>query len=257
MRCIKQYENLSGKKYNRLLVIEQDEDYVSPKGHRERKWKCKCDCRNPNLISVRERYLKSGHTKSCGCLQKDVAKANFIKRNIYNLDGDCGICYLSNGTEVKFDKEDYDLIKDWTWYDNGTGYITSSVMENRVSKRIYLHDLVMGCYDEDKKYKYTGEYVIDHMNHDTFDNRKENLRKVTISQNIMNSKLQSNNTSGYSGISFDKKKNAWQVYITKNKYRVPSIYVDDFNEAIELRRKAEEKYFGEYSYERSINHGKG
>ena len=58
--------NLKGKKFNKLTVLE----YVG-----KSKWLCKCDC--GSLITVIAPKLKSGHTKSCGCFQKEqVSKFN-------------------------------------------------------------------------------------------------------------------------------------------------------------------------------------
>ena len=59
-------EDLSGKKYNKLYVIK----YVG-----KSKWLCKCEC-GKNCIVIASK-LKNGHTKSCGCLQKEMThKAN-------------------------------------------------------------------------------------------------------------------------------------------------------------------------------------
>lgn len=56
-------ENLIGQKFNNLTVIKRivdDQDKI--------KWQCQCDC--GNIVIVRGDSLRSGHTKSCGCLQK-------------------------------------------------------------------------------------------------------------------------------------------------------------------------------------------
>lgn len=55
--------DLTGKKFNRLLVIGLDENVAKGKAVR---WKCICDCGNE--VSVRGNNLKSGAVKSCGCL---------------------------------------------------------------------------------------------------------------------------------------------------------------------------------------------
>ena len=60
--------SLIGKRFGRLVVIEQAENN---KKHRGRFWKCKCDC--GNFITTRGDNLISGATKSCGCLQKEKA----------------------------------------------------------------------------------------------------------------------------------------------------------------------------------------
>lgn len=57
--------DLTGLRFNRLTVIE----FAGTNERRESFWKCKCDCGNET--TVRSQSLKSGITKSCGCLQKE------------------------------------------------------------------------------------------------------------------------------------------------------------------------------------------
>ena len=66
-------EDLSKKHFGLLTVIERD--YTK----KPCSWFCKCDCGNPNLISVQAGHLKNGHTKSCGCLKSIASnEANSI-----------------------------------------------------------------------------------------------------------------------------------------------------------------------------------
>ena len=66
--------DLTGKRFDRLIVIEQAENNTK---HRGKFWKCKCGC--GNFIITRGDNLISGATKSCGCLQKEKAgQWNFI-----------------------------------------------------------------------------------------------------------------------------------------------------------------------------------
>lgn len=60
------YNNLIGKNFSKLLVIKQVESKWN-----KRHWLCKCDCGNETIVSTSG--LKSGHTKSCGCYQDEVA----------------------------------------------------------------------------------------------------------------------------------------------------------------------------------------
>lgn len=63
--------------------------------------------------------------------------------------------------------------------------------------------------------------VIDHINGNTLDNTKDNLRVVTRSQNQHNRKAMSNNTSGKAGVYFNKAAGKWQVQVNlegKNHY---------------------------------------
>ncbi len=84
--------------------------------------------------------------------------------------------------------------------------------------------------------------VIDHINGDKKDNRIENLRAVSRSQNGQNRKKQSNNKSGVVGVSFAKQHKKWQARIkTNGKIKYLGFYTDK-NEAIKARKEAEIKY---------------
>lgn len=67
----KQFKDLTGQKFNRLLVLE----YVGRKKNRTM-WKCKCNCGNEVIIDGTK--LKNSHTKSCGCLIKDVLREKYF-----------------------------------------------------------------------------------------------------------------------------------------------------------------------------------
>ena len=68
-RQTNQSEDLSGKRYGRLTVIKRLPNSSI--------WECRCDC--GNTINTTTNHLKSGHTQSCGCLQKDrTSEARFI-----------------------------------------------------------------------------------------------------------------------------------------------------------------------------------
>lgn len=58
--------NRLGERYGRLVVRE----FLGVEKNGFRWWGCECDC--GELIAVRSRELNRGHTKSCGCLQKEV-----------------------------------------------------------------------------------------------------------------------------------------------------------------------------------------
>jgi len=82
---------------------------------------------------------------------------------------------------------------------------------------------------------------VDHINHDKLDNRWDNLRHATGRDNQRNKPLSKNNTSGYPGVSLVKKTGRWEVNIVTNKERKILGYYDDINEAISVRKAAEER----------------
>lgn len=78
------------------------------------------------------------------------------------------------------------------------------------SKRVYLHRLIMKCLPG---------LVVDHINRDTTDNRRSNLRICLNTQNNANTKKQINGiTSKYKGVSFYKRDGTWEVNIAGKYY---------------------------------------
>jgi hypothetical protein len=169
------------------------------------------------------------------------SKGRFIKQyNKYDLSGSFGIGYTLDGEEFYFDLEDYELIKDYCWFISEKDYICTNT---RHKKHLKMHRLVMNAQKNEE---------VDHKKHNTHDNRKSELRKVTSSQNNMNAKLAKNNSTGYKGITFDIEKNKFRARITCNKKVYHLGYFENIENAIKARDKVEEKQFGEYSYDNSM-----
>lgn len=72
----KPVENLIGKRFGRLFILK----WIG-KGH----WKCKCNC--GKFTVVKTGHLKSGHTKSCGCLGlESVKQTKNVKHGFHNTE---------------------------------------------------------------------------------------------------------------------------------------------------------------------------
>lgn len=224
-----EFADITGMKFGRLTALKR----VENKG-KNTSWLCKCDCGNE--IEVLKYSITSGHTKSCGCLQKEVASLSRKlqkKTNTYDLSGEYGIGYTLKNDCFYFDIEDYDKIKDILWYKNNDGYILGRYDGNIVSQ----HRLIMN--PECKN-------VVDHINHITWDNRKENMRTCTQQENTMNISMSKRNNSGIRGVYWNKNLNKWHVQISyKNKKIHIGVY-DYLNDAVMAREEAEIKYHGEF-----------
>ena len=235
--------NLIGRKFGRLKVIEKSEDYITPNGTKFHQWLCECRC--GNKVIVNQYSLLRDLTKSCGCLNKELTKERNIsckKCNTYDLSGEYGIGYTSNTNEpFYFDLEDYDKIKDYCWSIRKDGYVYARDSNNNVIK---MHNVVMNFKSD-----------VDHIHHKKYDNRKSELRIVTRSQNQMNVGLCKNNTSGVTGVCFEKSIKRWSAYITVNRKQIKLGRFKKFEDAVKARKEAEEKYFGEYSYDNSMKVG--
>lgn len=175
----KEIEDLTGRKFGRLTVLERGANDNS----RGTKWWCKCECGNKVLVNRHSLVL--GLTKSCGCYQKEKSRENGKRNkryNTYDLSGDFGKGYTSKGEEFWFDKEDYDKIKDYCWYfDKKSGDLFAQLPDTR--KRVALHRLVMG-FPKGK--------MVGHITHEAFnryDNRKCNLKIGPMKENARNTKL--------------------------------------------------------------------
>lgn len=236
--------DLTNKKFGRLTVVKRGENYISPnKKSQESQWWCKCDCGNENLVLVRGNFLRNGHTQSCGCLIIERLKS-YKKYNTYDLSGDYGIGYTIKNEEFYFDLEDYDLIKDYCWrIDKDTGYVVASDYYNQTT--LIMHRLIFNLTDENN-------IEIDHKRHKNNDNRKSELRLVNRSQNSINRGIQSNNTSGITGVHWHKQANKWQARVKINQKSISLGLFSKKEDAIIARKIGEEKYFGEYAYDNSI-----
>ena len=153
--------------------------------------------------------------------------------NTYDLSGDYGIGYGSTGGEFYFDLEDYDKIKDYTWRLNEDNYVVS----NPFGKITLMHNLIM---------KPPSGKEVDHIFHNTNDNRKEYLRICETYENAINKRLQSNNTSGVKGVSWNNSRSKWVAYINYNKKRISLGRFDSFKEAVKVREEAEKQYHKEF-----------
>lgn len=89
---------------------------------------------------------------------------------------------------------------------------------------------------------------IDHVdtNGSKDNNAWENLREATHAQNGKNLRLYKNNNSGIKGVGWNKKNSKWRARITVDSSTILLGYFDDLDAAINARKEAEQKYFGEF-----------
>jgi len=155
------------------------------------------------------------------------------KKNVFEICGDTGIGYLSNGSTFLFDSKDFDKIKNFYWNPSPLGYVftLNKKVRNKHNKSGLLHRFLLNC----KKGQKT-----DHKNHCPSDNRRTNIRISTASQNSAN-----RNVRGYS---WDKSVKKWRVQITHNKKNHEIGYFRNEEDAKQARKKAEIKYFGSFRF---------
>ena len=143
------------------------------------------------------------------------------------------ICYCKGERyEVLIDAEDVDKVKDICW-----NIVTSNKTHQYCcssDRKLKLHRFITKC---------PKNMVVDHINHDTLDNRKSNLRICSHADNIKNRKVCKANKSGVPGV--------WKDESRGGKYRVTvgSKYIglfESFEEAVEVRERVAKEEFREF-----------
>jgi hypothetical protein len=145
------------------------------------------------------------------------------------------------GYEILVDDDDYQSIMDnmkWTPSNNGKGkiYFYKIKQKNNKQTSISLHRFIL---------KATAGQVVDHINGNTFDNRKCNLRFCTRQQNNFNMHLRKDNKLGLKGVSrYYKNRFSARIYIGGEKIKL-GIF-DSPEEAYMAYCEASKKYHGDF-----------
>ncbi len=204
-------ENLTGKTYGSLFVIRlQSIDESS-----RRRWRCRCTCGKE--CDVLESHLKSGHTKSCGCLKIKLGQANAV-----NLSGQ------RFGRLVALEPTERRSKTSVVWKcqcDCGTISYCDAETLNRGKARS------CGCLQEEQ--------------------RKENMKNHihfvdgTCIEKIAAQKETAANTSGHRGVT-RRANGTWRAELTFRKKRYNLGTYATFEEAVQARVEGEELYIGTY-----------
>ena len=132
----------------------------------------------------------------------------------------------TNGNRAYIDSEDIYKVTGYTFYKDNSGYFRT--YKNK--KALFLHNIITG--------KTNTTYITDHINRCKLDNRKCNLRITSQKKNAINTKLNKNNTSGYTGVRFEPDRNKYRAFIGKR----PLGRYNTIEEAIKARDMEESKY---------------
>ena len=237
-------ESLINKKFGRLFVLEE-----FGKDKRGNKlWRCKCDCGNEHISPTYA--LNNGGVKSCGCIRDEQRKER--KLNKYEFKDDYVIGLSSNkDKEFYISKEDYELIKEYTWYINSKGYVATRMKkenEEGVVYTMFLHRLIMNIENKGNYH----EEEVEHIDRNPLNNKRSNLMIKKHSENMLNKSKYKNNTSGITGVNWNKNKQKWQVRVYKNSRVAYYEETTNFEEAVRLRLKAEKEIFGKHSGQRHL-----
>jgi hypothetical protein len=150
------------------------------------------------------------------------------------------IVLRSKGEEftVTFDDEDADLIVPFNWSVSSGKYC----VRWKDGKMISLHREILGLKHGDKRRG-------DHINGDTFDNHRSNLRICTVQQNLWgyNRPTKGTTTSKHRGVLWEKRRSRWRVEVTKDRKAHFGGYFLDEDEAAERARELRHELYGEFA----------
>ena len=194
-------------------------------------YRCRCPvCGTESIHTRGELIMRKGN----GCQQ---CKPDYQ----FAVFGNSAIGVLEDGTKFTVDASITEAVGLYHWHLNGKGYIQRG---DRNLPKMMLHWFVLG-------YDAMHSEHIDHINRDRTDCRTENLRIVTAQQNSMNRSIQSNNTSGYVGVCFHKKKNKFMASIGLNNKKITLGFSDDPVYCAQLYNYASELLFREFAGHRN------
>jgi hypothetical protein len=145
---------------------------------------------------------------------------------------------LSQGKVALVDDEDFEYLNQWKWSAKCSGYsfyAQRMFRINGIRKMIMMHRFILGV-EKNRD--------IDHIDHDGLNNQKRNLRLVTHSQNMANSRKGEGFTSKYKGVSFDKMNGKWVVDIAGKRV---GRFADE-EEAARAYNEAAKKLYGDFAF---------
>lgn len=144
---------------------------------------------------------------------------------------------LTQGTLCLVDDEDYERINahKWSLSKNGGYFYAVRKVGNRL---VMMHREIVGADDG---------LVVDHKNHDTLDNQRENLRMCSQQQNLQNSRKRKDNTSGFKGVGFHKRTGKWRARIVVGGLQKEIGEFETAIKAAEVYDQQAERYHGEFA----------
>mgnify|MGYP001248554429 CR=1 FL=1 len=141
------------------------------------------------------------------------------------------IIQLTDKASVIVDDEDFEYLNHWKWQ-----LASGAATRSKYPTGCYImHRVIMKC-PADKE--------VDHINNNPLDNRKENLRICTHAENMANSSIQKNNTSGYKGVYWNANRKKWQAQISVKNKVVSLGRFENIEEAARAYDKAAKENYG-------------
>lgn len=245
---------MMGRKFGRWTVIREGEATRNRDGSRRRCMFCRCDCGAEKL--VRLSLLRNRGSRSCGCLKREVSRkrgAAYGMRVLVN--GFLGwttefLNFIPVGdTYALVDEADFAELSQINWNlrrDSKSGTYYARTDRNNGNKRPlpFMHQQILQLPDG---------FEIDHKNHNGLDNRRENLRAATGTQNQANRRKRGSDgtSSTYKGVS--KQGQRWRARLSRHGELYHLGYFSTEDEAAVAYNKSARKLFGEFALTNKVS----
>lgn len=207
--------DLTGIRFGRLIV-----DGISHRNNRKViLWDCTCEC--GNKIKTYAPLLKSGNTKSCGCLQKEIV-SNIKTKHAKSRDPLNKI---------------YRAMKDRCLNKNNERYSSYGGRGITICDR-WLGEFGFENFISDMGDRPSPNHSIDRINNDD-GYHPENCRWATKVTQSHNTRVRKDNTSGTKGVSFNKSRNKWNARLNYKGKQVLNVFLKSKEDAVNARKNAE------------------
>lgn len=153
------------------------------------------------------------------------------------VDGEVARIPLNKGLEAVVAIADLPKVEGFNWRVVWNGY-THYAVRTELGKSILMHREIMEA---------PSGVEVDHVDRDGLNNRRDNLRLATRSQNCVNRGLAKNNTSGFVGIVWHKQSSKWNARIKVDGVRRSLGYYHTKEEASAAYKSARRVLFGEFA----------
>lgn len=178
-----------------------------------------------------------GHVMNSPCAISSAGLSWFCSETMKRIP-------LTRGKFAIVDDEDFEWLSQWKWQyveaaNKRYGYARYTKWINGKKIAVNMHRVLMGA---------KAGQLVDHINRDTLDNRKTNLRFCTRSQNSANSAGHPLRASKFKGVTWSPRKKKWNAHI-KNNY--VCYHLGDFiseQEAACAYDSMAKKLFGEFAF---------
>jgi len=158
--------------------------------------------------------------------------------NQFHLHGDGVVeIELTQGKSTLVESQDMPLVTVFSgWYANQARNDVWVAVSSNLETRAKMSRVILDAPDD---------MEVDHINHNTLDNRRSNLRLVSRSENLMNRRKWANCSSRYKGVSWEEKYQKWRARISLDGKLTHLGYFDDEAEAASAYNEAAEQHYGE------------